>query len=551
MKGKAHKDLSKEFVDYMIRSSLPGMKKGLIFTCVLFFLFVVINEIFFRDFPEQKYFMRFGLILPVIVLSLVFFYVKAFWKNLDLLLTLINISAAGVVFYVGAFADFSIQGYSYFYTWTMLIFLGTAAFYRIRMANFLIVGILLVLAYIGASIINKSYLTSPLLFTNNLFFIIATASISYFIVWNLFQLNRRNFLHHKALEKNYRELLSEIRERNKIAGDLIQTEHQNIEILNTIPDSIFVINRDLEIVMANEKMVRVNSAMGLETDVQGKKFFDVFPFLPKETVQETVDVFSKGENLITTQKLRVSGSEFHTETRKIPIFKNNEVVQVMAIIRDVSKEKAYDDLKVKNAEQKELLLREIHHRVKNNLAIVISMLSLQTRSNPDPVLGSIIQDIELRIRSMALIHEHLYRSDTLDRIPLAEYLKSLSAIIASTFQRNNISFQSELEQMDANIEAALPIGLITNELLTNAFKYAFPDEAQGIIKLTLSRVDEDGFLLEVSDNGRGLPDNFSFEDQTTLGMFMVKLLVEQLYGKLEIINKGGTAFRITIPHKLI
>jgi PAS domain S-box-containing protein len=551
MKGKTHKNLSKEFVDYMIRSSLPGMKRGLIFTCVLFFGFVFINEIFFRDFPEQKYFMRFGLILPFILLSLIFFYVKSFWKNLDLLLTLVNTGVAVTVFFVGAFADFSIQGYSYFYAWTMLVFLGTAAFYRLRMTNFIIVGSLLLAAYISASLINKSYLNAPLLFTNNLFFIVATASISYFIVWNLFQLNRRNFLHHKALEKNYRELLLEIRERNKIAGDLIQTENQKTEILNIIPDSIFVINKDLNIVMANEKMIRVNSAMGLETDVHGKKFFEVFPFLPKETVQETVDVFTRGENLITTQKLRVAGNDFHTETRKIPIIKNNEVIQVMAIIRDVSKEKAYDDLKVKNAEQKELLLREIHHRVKNNLAIVISMLSLQTRSNPDPVLGSIIQDIEMRIRSMALIHEHLYRSENLDRIPLAEYLKSLSTIIGSTFQRKNVVFQSELEPMDANIEAALPIGLITNELLTNAFKYAFAEEGQGTIKLSLSRVDEDGFMLEISDNGRGLPEDFSFEDQTTLGMFMVKLLVEQLYGHLEIINKNGTTFRIMIPHKLM
>ena len=551
MKGKSHKDLSKEFVDYMIRSSFPGMKRGLIFTCMLFVGFVIINEIFFRHVPEQKYFMRFGLILPFILLSLIFFYVKSFWKNLDLLLTLVNIGVAVTVFFVGAFADFSIQGYSYFYAWTMLVFLGTAAFYRLRISNFLIVGILLIAAYVSASLINKSYLSAPILFTNNLFFVIATASISYFIVWNLFQLNRRNFLHHKALEKNYRELLSEIRERNKIAGDLIQTENQKIEILNIIPDSIFVINKDLNIVMANEKMIRVNAAMGLETDVHGKKFFDVFPFLPKETVQETADVFTRGENLITTQRLRVAGNEFHTETRKIPIIKNNEVIQVMAIIRDVSKEKAYDDLKVKNAEQKELLLREIHHRVKNNLAIVISMLSLQTRSNPDPVLGSIIQDIEMRIRSMALIHEHLYRSENLDRIPLAEYLKSLSTIIGSTFQRKNVVFQSELEPMDANIEAALPIGLITNELLTNAFKYAFSEDAEGTIKLSLSRVDEDGFMLQISDNGRGLPEDFSFEDQTTLGMFMVKLLVEQLYGHLEIINKNGTTFRIMIPHKLM
>jgi two-component sensor histidine kinase len=152
---------------------------------------------------------------------------------------------------------------------------------------------------------------------------------------------------------------------------------------------------------------------------------------------------------------------------------------------------------------------------------------------------------------MALIHEHLYRSENLDRIPLAEYLKSLSAVISSTFQRPNIKFHNDLETMDSNIEAALPVGLIANELLTNAFKYAFPDGAGGNITLRLRQLEGERIEMTVTDDGIGLPEHFSVAEQPTLGMFMVRLLIEQLYGKLEIDTAKGTTFRIIFNQKLI
>jgi len=150
-----------------------------------------------------------------------------------------------------------------------------------------------------------------------------------------------------------------------------------------------------------------------------------------------------------------------------------------------------------------------------------------------------------------LIHEHLYRSDTLDRIPLADYLKSLSAVIASTFQQPHINFETKLEPIDSDIEAALPIGLIVNELLTNAFKYAFPDKQTGNISLELKQLNGEQVELKISDDGVGLPEGFSMEEGSTLGVFMVRLLVEQLYGKLEITNEKGATFRLTFNHKII
>lgn len=555
MTAQNRKQLSKEFNEYMIQTSLPTMKQGLIVTMILFVLFAATNQIFFSDEPYQQYFKRFGLILPLLVISLFFFYVKVFWSRLELILTIINILGAFLVFFVGVFADFTVEGYSYFFAWTMLVVIGNAAFYRIRFVNFVIVTALLLVGYIVASIINGTFFQLPTVFVNNLFFVIAITSVSYFVALNLFQLNRRNFIRYKVLTRNYYDLLYETKEKMRMEKNLQQSEEQNLMLLNTIPDAILVVNHDMTVLHANASLLKLHGRGGISDSPVGKNVREMYPMLSEEKVNEmivdTLQVFETGIPSLTTQHFGMNGKEFTFETRKIPVTKNNKTEEVLVIVRDVTKDKEFESMKIKNAEQKELLLREIHHRVKNNLAIVISMLSLQTRSNPDPVLGSIIQDIELRIRSMALIHEHLYRSENLDRIPLADYLKSLSAIIASTMHRSNIKFEGDMESLEANIEAALPIGLITNELLTNAFKYAFPDNRQGQITLTLKRMGADDILLQIKDNGVGLPENFSFEDQNTLGTFMVRLLVEQLYGKMEVINNGGTTFRIIFNHRLV
>ena len=193
-----------------------------------------------------------------------------------------------------------------------------------------------------------------------------------------------------------------------------------------------------------------------------------------------------------------------------------------------------------------MLLREIHHRVKNNLAIVISLLDFQLKNNKDGTLARMIIDIQMRIRSMALIHEHLYRSENLDQIPLDSYIESLAYMVATTFGAYRIKLIQNLDAMESSIETALPLGLIINELLTNAFKYAFPGQASGEIHLLLKKVDR-GCSIIVEDTGVGLPLSATMDSEKSLGLFIVGLLVEQISGTLEIVRKNGTSFHITFP----
>src|SRR5512138_857299 len=291
MKDQIKVEQTREFRDYMIRTSMPSMRYGLIVTLCLFVLFAGFNQVFYGDAPEQKYFLRFGVILPFILISLLFLYVKKFWNSLEYLLFGVNLAVGVSIFFVGAYANFTVRGYSYYFAWTMLVLMGAAAFYRMRFLFYAIVGGVVILAYILATTINVSFQSDPHLFTNNLFFVIALATIGFFVSWNIFDLNRQNFTHQKAIEKNYIDLMTGIRERDEAEKSLQESEHEYLLTLNSIPDSIFVIDRNLDMVFANGHMMQTNKRLGLEMDYHGKKFYDVYPFLSEETISETRDVF--------------------------------------------------------------------------------------------------------------------------------------------------------------------------------------------------------------------------------------------------------------------
>jgi len=296
--------------------------------------------------------------------------------------------------------------------------------------------------------------------------------------------------------------------------------------------------------MLNSALDAEHKRQGLYDDCIGKKLNRVYPLISKKTLEDIDRVFNAGQVLINEQMYELIDKNIYAEVRKVPVFKDHKVVQVLTIVRDQSRQHEINELKAKNIQQKEVMLREIHHRVKNNLAIVISLLSLQLQNNKNPEFIRIIQDIEMRIRSMALIHEHLYRSENLDRIPLATYLRSLSSIVSQTFSGKDILINSDLDEMDVSIETALPIGLITNEILTNAYKYAFSGDAHGQIELMLKSQSGDDCTLTIKDNGIGFPAGFTFGNTKSLGLFIVKLLVEQLDGSIEVLGGAGSTFII-------
>ncbi|MEI7897471.1 MAG: PAS domain S-box protein [bacterium] len=336
----------------------------------------------------------------------------------------------------------------------------------------------------------------------------------------------------------------DISSRKNTEEALRRSEIEYRDTLDSLPDWIYVVDEKYKIDMINAALRAEMIWQGLNPDCIGVEIAPGFPFISSTTHEEIRQVFDAGVVSVSEQTIELKDKKLHAEITRAPILKDGTVVKVILMIRDRSKEKEIDELKQRNAEQKEVLLREIHHRVKNNLAIVISLLNFQLRNNTNEELNRMIIDIQMRIRSMALIHEHLYRSENLDRIPLASYVESLSYMIMTAYSGHRVNLVRNLEPMDVSIETALPIGLIINELLTNAFKYAFPGHLEGEISITLEAMEDHMCSLVVEDNGVGLPATSTMDSEKSLGLYIVRLLVEQLDGTVKIVRNNGTSFRI-------
>ena len=205
--------------------------------------------------------------------------------------------------------------------------------------------------------------------------------------------------------------------------------------------------------------------------------------------------------------------------------------------------------------EKEVLLREVHHRVKNNLAAIISLMDMQRRTLEDPNGQVVLTDLSNRIRAMSLVHEKLYRADSLSSIDFHEYIQALTSHLRTTFGSPDIICRVDAHGITIPLDLASPCGLIVNELMTNALKYAFPDgkprpgntDCQILVRL---RRDKDTYTLTVSDNGIGLPAEFDWTDTITLGMTLVRMLGQhQLGGRYVVDQVNGTSFTLTFTDR--
>lgn len=550
MDAKSKKSLEKEFVEYHLKASIPIMRMGLILTLCLFIINASINEALFPGSVFVKFFLRFGIIIPYLLISIGLISIKPLQKSLNTSLTIVNLFVAIAIFSIGVFTNVHLKAYHFYYTWVGLVIVGIFTFYRIRFRNLLLIGSILLLTYILAIIFNKSYEDDPEVFISELLFVISMTSVGFFIALIFEKKNWKNFMQQKELSANFVALQNEMDKKEFAEIALVQSQQKYHDAIDANPDMVFVIDMDMRIVLVNAAFREWDRNYKKHQELSGNRFSDLYPELYDCFFEKMDLVISTGNSYICESKYSINGDIRFIEIRKVPILSNKKIVQVMIIFRDVSKRKEFEQLKLRNAEQKEIMLREIHHRVKNNLAIVISLISIQIRNYPNPELKKPMKDIEMRIRSMALIHEYLYRSDIVDRIPLSNYLYSLSSAILGTLGEGNIHLSTDISPINISIEMALPLGLITNELITNAIKYAFPDHREGELQLILKPEINNGgyYRLTIKDNGVGLPADFSIEKPASTGMFIVKLLIEQLGAKLEIENIQGTSFHISFQN---
>ncbi len=229
-----------------------------------------------------------------------------------------------------------------------------------------------------------------------------------------------------------------------------------------------------------------------------------------------------------------------------PITRDGRIEGVMLLNRDITRAKSVEHQIRSSLLEKETLLREIHHRVKNNLQVISSLLDLQGEGIREPHLLQALAESRNRVRAMALIHQELYQSESLSRIDTSGYIRGLVTHLFRAYhlQDADISLDIRVDGISLGLDMAIPCGLIINELVTNALKYAFPPGHSGILRIHLESESPGRYSLTIGDNGCGLPESLDLDNPPSLGLRLVQLLTRQLGGNLEIDRTGGTTFRL-------
>ncbi|ADI73662.1 signal transduction histidine kinase [Methanohalobium evestigatum Z-7303] len=185
---------------------------------------------------------------------------------------------------------------------------------------------------------------------------------------------------------------------------------------------------------------------------------------------------------------------------------------------------------------------ELHHRIKNNLQIINSLINLQSENFDDEDVINAFRDTQNRVSSMSLVHQKLYQSQELNNLSLNGYIKDLAENLNDIYGGNNTKINVDVQDFHLGIDTIIPLGMIVNEIISNSLKYAFSDDDNGIINIEFN--SNKCYVLIIEDNGKGIPDNIDIENPGTLGLQLINTLVKQLNGEIELERKSGTKFII-------
>jgi|AntRauTorckE6833_2_1112554.scaffolds.fasta_scaffold10469_3 PAS domain S-box-containing protein len=342
-------------------------------------------------------------------------------------------------------------------------------------------------------------------------------------------------------------IAKDITERKKAQENLKESEKRWQQLVEHNPQPVYIVQND-NIVFINETGVKYFGA-GSANEIIGKSVLD---FNHEDSLEQAKNHLRKLDNneRIGPAEYKIvllNGETRYVEAHSIPItYKGEKAVQT--VIHDISDLKEKQHIIGKSLKEKETMLQEIHHRIKNNLSVISGLLELQKMHISDEDTINALKDSQLRIQSMAMIHEKLYQSESLHKIGFDAYLKELINSINSSHQSSNskVSTKYNLDHVNLKLNQAIPCSLIINEVIINTHKHAFNKDLEGEINITLTYSDPE-ITLEISDNGKGLPDDFALSQQQSLGSTLIKEFSRQLKGDMLLTNRKngrGTKFRL-------
>jgi two-component sensor histidine kinase len=333
-----------------------------------------------------------------------------------------------------------------------------------------------------------------------------------------------------------------LNDKDLIAESKYQHDVKTMELLNDIfsdsslnrNDSLprYVIKTGESVIVPEIEKNNITQFKGADLNYPEKFGFSSLIIVPMLWQNETIGTISLARN--------AEGNPF---TRDHLIFLQNVAARLSFTISNGRLLKVL----VKEIEDRKTLMRELYHRTKNNLQVISSLLSIKSDLVENQEMKSILEDMGNRIQTIALIHQKLYQSKSLSHIDLKEFITDLSNLLITSFSviQKKVTIDLRLESIVVSIDRAIPCGLILNELISNSLKYAFPGDMKGRIIIHLNKKENETIVINISDNGIGIPEDYNFMEKNTLGMLLLKSIAEeQLQGELKIETKNGVSFTI-------
>lgn len=340
----------------------------------------------------------------------------------------------------------------------------------------------------------------------------------------------------------------DITELKRIQQALIDSELKYRTLIENMSEVILYVDNSDRIIFANDNAIKM---FGYDkSELLGQIAVDILvdPGY-REFIRDRIKLRRHGfTDRYEAQMKKKTGESIWVEISSAPLKDTDgKIIGSIGIHSDISDRKKYENTIETSLKQKDLLLKEIHHRVKNNLQIISSLIKLQSAHVNDKEIHSLFAESQNRIKTMALIHEKLYRSTDISVIEFYDYIKNLVNSLYSSYgiSIDRVKPVIEFRSIYLDIDTAIPCGLIINELISNCLKYAYPDLRKGRISIDLKELNESDYVLVIKDDGIGIPESVDFVNTNSLGLKLVKILSEQLGGAVELIRNNGSEFRIS------
>lgn len=336
----------------------------------------------------------------------------------------------------------------------------------------------------------------------------------------------------------------ELQERRRIQGALALSEARTTTIVANAPDGVLALDGEGNIESFNRAAERMFSAPAREA--VGRPISALLPsfdWAARIGALEARDAENDAEDIEAVSR---EGRRFPCETRLIRSIVDGHTLFTL-FLRDLSEERAHEEEVRRSLREKETLLKEIHHRVKNNLQVISSLFNLHARTLKDGLALQVLNESRDRVRSIALMHELLYRSGMLASLNIRSYVEELCASLVRSYGIGpRVQFEAQADALVLDIDRAIPLGLILNELVSNALKHAFPHDRSGTIRVSFSLTDG-VYRLEVQDTGVGFSGPLDWHSSGTLGLRLVRSLVAQLDGEVRASSSNGAHFTVSFP----